>query len=34
MMPGEEFSFNKVVGQTTLAGDTQNAPVIVDGDVC
>ena len=32
LMPGEEFSFNKVVGQTTLARGYKNAPVIVDGE--
>ncbi len=32
LMPGEEFSFNQVVGQTTLARGYKHAPVIVDGE--
>ncbi len=32
LMPGEEFSFNNVVGATTIARGYKNAPVIVDGE--
>lgn len=32
LMPGEEFSFNQVVGPTTIARGFKNAPVIVDGE--